>query len=65
MCHAIVEPKYRFSLQQDHEFIPVPDEDRLAKLVATLQENPECVRVRVYRLDATFNRLEEWRHDDG
>lgn len=64
MCHAIIEPKYRNGGNDDPAFLPVPDEDRLAKLVHTLQENPECIRVRVYRLDATFNRVEEWKLED-
>lgn len=62
MCHAIVEVRYRADHADDASTLQrAKDEAHLAELVEQFQSNDHITFICVYRPDAIWERVEEWR----
>ena len=59
MCYAIVEVKYRAATSLN-ETIKLNDEAALEQRLATLQNNEQVERIRVFSLSRTLTRTTTW-----
>lgn len=59
MCYAIVEVTYRATTSSD-ETIKLNDEAALEQRLATLQNNEQVERIRIFTLNKTFTRTTTW-----
>lgn len=59
MCYAIVEVKYRAVTSSD-EIIKLDDEVALGQRLATLQNNEQVERIRIFTLSKTLTRITTW-----
>lgn len=65
MCHAIVEVRFRSDASgDDPSYQYATDEEHLAKLVNCNKNNDNIVRIRVYRPDARWDRVEKWELEE-
>lgn len=65
MCHAIVEIRFRSDLDADDpSYQYATDETHLADLVTAFQANDQIIRIRVYRPDARWDRVEKWELEE-
>lgn len=58
MCYAIVEVKYRAT--SPNEVIKLDDEVALGQRLATLQNNEQVERIRIFTLSKTLTRITTW-----
>lgn len=59
MCYAIVEVTYR-ATPSPNETIKLNDEAALEQRLATLQNNEQVERIRIFTLNKTFTRTTTW-----
>ena len=59
MCYAIVEVTYR-ATTSSNETIKLNDEAALEQRLATLQNNEQVERIRVFSLSRTLTRTTTW-----
>jgi len=57
MCYAIIEVKYQSA---DVESFNVPNEKALDQRLATLQNNGQVERIRIFTPTQTFTRTTTW-----
>lgn len=59
MCYAIVEVTYR-ATTSSNETIKLNDEAALEQRLATLQNNEQVERIRIFTPSKTFTRTTTW-----
>ncbi len=59
MCHAIVEVKYR-AATLPNETIKLSDEAALEQRLASLQNNEQVERIRIFTPSKTLTRTTTW-----
>lgn len=59
MCYAIVEVTYR-AATSSNETIKFNDEEALEQRLATLQNNEQVERIRIFTPSKTFTRTTTW-----
>lgn len=59
MCYAIIEIKYR-TTTSPNEIIKLNDEAALEQRLATLQNNEQVERIRIFTLSKILTRTTTW-----
>lgn len=63
MCYAIVEVTYR-ATTSSNETIKLNDEAALEQRLATLQNNEQVERIRIFTPSKTLTRTTTWSEDN-
>jgi hypothetical protein len=59
MCYAIVEVEYR-AASSSNQMIYLNDEEALEQRLATLQNNEQVERIRIFTPSKTLTRITTW-----